>query len=246
MQVLKTESSDGCRPGPRDRDRYRPWPDYDAMRVGLRNKAVNLLKIRVRVQNSSRWAASKTGTPPKRKDTPICDGSIKAWEKGEAPDFASGDVRKTNPRGLSCAAAVRYKDSGQNKPKPVIFFAIYRLQRKLARFSANLNTDSHQRFRLSLAIYRLQWKSAKFSGKFECERMTAKYQLTATPRSPRRQRGGPRRVGVGEEFADWVRRKRPLTPGFAIPSPLGEGRYQPRPHCECKCRNSRARLQCVP
>ena len=71
------------------------------------------------------------------------------WEKEEAGISRRGDVRETNPSGLRCAVAIRYKDSGQNKPKPVIFFAIYRLQRKLARFSANLNTDSHQGFQLS-------------------------------------------------------------------------------------------------
>jgi len=27
-------------------------------------------------------------------------------------------------------------------------------------------------------------------------------------------------------LADFARRKQPLTPGFAVPSPLGEGRYQ--------------------
>ena len=36
------------------------------------------------------------------------------------------------------------------------------------------------------------------------------------------------REAVGEGFVDW-REKQPLTPGFAVPSPLGEGRYQLRP-----------------
>jgi hypothetical protein len=44
---------------------------------------------------------------------------------------------------------------------------------------------------------------------------------------------------VGEEFADFARRKQPLTPGCAVPAPLGEGRYQMRPRRESKCRNSR-------
>ena len=102
----------------------------------LRNKAVNLLKIRVHVRNSSRRAGSKTGIPLKRKEMPICDGFIQAWE-----DFASRAVRETNPRGLTCAVAVRYKDSGQDKPKRVILLAIYGLQRKSAQFSANLNAN---------------------------------------------------------------------------------------------------------
>jgi hypothetical protein len=34
---------------------------------------------------------------------------------------------------------------------------------------------------------------------------------------------------VGEGFADLARRKQALTPGFAVPSPPGEGRYQLRP-----------------
>ena len=63
--------------------------------------------------------------------------------------------------------------------------------------------------------------------------LTAKYQLT-TALARLRERGD--REAVGEGFADLERRKQPLTPGFAVPSPLGEGRYQPRPHCECKCR----------
>src|SRR6516165_3510924 len=46
---------------------------------------------------------------------------------------------------------------------------------------------------------------------------------------------------------DWVRDSlilpEEVTPhlGFAVPSPLGEGRYQLRPRCESKCRNSRGR-----
>src|SRR6516165_4300546 len=40
-------------------------------------------------------------------------------------------------------------------------------------------------------------------------------------------KGGPRSVGEG--LADFGRRKQPLTPGFAVPSPLGGGRYQLRP-----------------
>ena len=53
--------------------------------------------------------------------------------------------------------------------------------------------------------------------------LTAKYQLT-TALARLRERGD--REAVGEGFADLERRKQPLTPGFAVPSPLGEGRYQ--------------------
>jgi len=67
--------------------------------------------------------------------------------------------------------------------------------------------------------------------------LTAKYQLT-TALARLRERAD--REAVGEGFAESPRRKQPPTPGFAVPSPLGEGRYQPRPHCECKLENSRA------
>src|SRR6516225_4646795 len=46
--------------------------------------------------------------------------------------------------------------------------------------------------------------------------LTAKYQLT-TALARLRERGD--REAVGEGFADWARRKQPLTPGFAVPSP---------------------------
>ena len=54
-----------------------------------------------------------------------------------------------------------------------------------------------------------------------------KYQLT-TALARLRERGD--REAVGEGLADFGRRKQPLTPGFAVPSPLGEGRYQLRSH----------------
>ena len=53
--------------------------------------------------------------------------------------------------------------------------------------------------------------------------LTAKYQLT-TALARLRERGDPPRR-VGEGFADLAPSKQPLTPGFAVPSPLGEGRY---------------------
>jgi hypothetical protein len=73
--------------------------------------------------------------------------------------------------------------------------------------------------------------------------LTTKHQLT-TALARLRERGD--REAVGEGFAHFARRKQPLTPGFAVPSPLGEGRYQLRPRCESKCRNSRARPKPCP
>ena len=53
-----------------------------------------------------------------------------------------------------------------------------------------------------------------------------------------RERGD--REAVGEGFADRDGRKQPLTPGFAVPSPLGEGCYQARRSREFKM----SKLQC--
>jgi hypothetical protein len=55
-----------------------------------------------------------------------------------------------------------------------------------------------------------------------------------------RERGD--REAVGEGFAGLARKKQPLTSGFAVPSPLGEGRYQLRSRRESKCPNSSAGL----
>jgi hypothetical protein len=81
-----------------------------------------------------------------------------------------------------------------------------------------------------------------FSRAQECVRfgVRAKYQLTAALARLRERGDPPRRVGEG--LADLHEEKQPLTPGFAVPSRLGEGRYQLWPRCESKCRNSRARL----
>jgi hypothetical protein len=51
------------------------------------------------------------------------------------------------------------------------------------------------------------------------------------PQQPSPACGRPRRVRVGEGLAVSARRKQRLTPGFAVPSPLGEGRYQLPPRC---------------
>ena len=61
--------------------------------------------------------------------------------------------------------------------------------------------------------------------------LKAKYQLTAAL-ARLRERGD--REAVGEGLADSKGTKQPLSPGFAVPSPLGEGRYQLRPGCQCK------------
>ena len=63
-------------------------------------------------------------------------------EEGEVGDFVSRDADEANPRGLTHAVAIRYKDSGPSEPKPVIFRGIYRLQRKSGCFSVNLNAES--------------------------------------------------------------------------------------------------------
>jgi hypothetical protein len=49
------------------------------------------------------------------------------------------DAGKTNPTGLTCGVAIRYKDSEQNKPKPVIFRAIYLGYRPNLDFGHNYN-----------------------------------------------------------------------------------------------------------
>ena len=43
---------------------------------------------------------------------------------------------------------------------------------------------------------------------------------------------------ASDEYEPSQRSKQPLTPGFAVPSPLGEGGYQLRPRGEPKCRSS--------
>ena len=83
---------------------------------------------------------NKTGMPLKRRDMPKCDRPIQVFDKGGAAgDFALRDAGGTIPIGPRYALATRYENSDQNKPKPVIFRSIYRLERKSARFSANLN-----------------------------------------------------------------------------------------------------------
>ena len=55
--------------------------------------------------------------------------------------FGARHASETNPTELTYSVASRYKDSGENKPKPAIFRIIYGLRRKKARFSGNLNAE---------------------------------------------------------------------------------------------------------
>ena len=84
---------------------------------------------------------TKAGMSLKINDMPICDRLSRFLEKGDVADLAPRGAQETNPRGLTLAVTVRYKNFGPNKPKPVIFPAVCQLQRKPARFSANLNAD---------------------------------------------------------------------------------------------------------
>ena len=84
---------------------------------------------------------TKAGMSMKIKDMSIYDRPSRFLDTGNVADFAPRDAGETNPRGLSYAVASRYKNSGTNKPKPLIFPAVYQLQRKPACFSANLNAD---------------------------------------------------------------------------------------------------------
>ena len=79
--------------------------------------------------------------------------------RGEVGDFASRAAGEANPRGLTHAVAIRYKDSGPSEHKPVIFRGIYRLQRKFALFLANLNANDTLRIR-SLRILRCSLPSS--------------------------------------------------------------------------------------
>ena len=88
---------------------------------------------------------TKAGMSQKRRGISICHRPIKVLEHTQAGVFAPGNVDETNPRGLRYTVATTYKNSGQNKPNPVMFRAVYRLQRKSAYFSANLNADDPSR-----------------------------------------------------------------------------------------------------
>ena len=67
---------------------------------------------------------------------------LRILEEGEVGDFVLRDASKANPRGLTQAVAIRYKDSGPSEPMAVIFRGIYRLKLKSGCFSVNLNAES--------------------------------------------------------------------------------------------------------
>ena len=54
-----------------------------------------------------------------------------------------------------------------------------------------------------------------------------------------RERGDPGEPGWVRDSLILHGRKQPLTPGFAVPAPLGEGCYQLWSRGECKCREGR-------
>ena len=87
---------------------------------------------------------TKAGMSRKQKEISIYDRPINVGNKA-VRDFAPREAGETNPRGLRCAVAIRYRNSGQNKPKPVILRPVYRLQWKWAHFSANLNANDPSR-----------------------------------------------------------------------------------------------------
>ena len=87
------------------------------------------------------WDVNEAGISLKINEMRKCHPHQGFWRRGEVGDFASRDAGKANPRGLTNAVAIRYKDSDPSEPKAVIFRGIYRLQLELARFSLNLNAD---------------------------------------------------------------------------------------------------------
>src|SRR6516225_10685703 len=76
---------------------------------------------------------NQTGMFIKRKDMRKCDRPIKDLGEG-GKRFRAGGHREANPRGLTLAVTIRYKDYGSSEPTAVISRGIYRLQRKSARF----------------------------------------------------------------------------------------------------------------
>jgi hypothetical protein len=87
------------------------------------------------------WDVNEAGISLKINEMRKCHPHQGFWRRGEVGDFASRDAGEANPRGLTHAVAIRYKDSGTSEPNPVIFRGIYRLQLKSTRFSANLNAN---------------------------------------------------------------------------------------------------------
>jgi len=90
-------------------------------------------------EREGNWDANGAGMFLKINEMRKCHPHQGVWRRGEVGDFALRDAGEANPRGLSHAVAIRYKDSGPSEPKPVIFRGIYRLRLKSGRFSVNLN-----------------------------------------------------------------------------------------------------------
>ena len=99
-------------------------------------------------EREGNWDVNGAGMSLKINDMRKCHPHQGFWRRVEVGDFASRDAGEANPRGLTQAVAIRYKDSGPSEPKAVIFRGIYRLQRESARFSGNLNAESSVRSRI--------------------------------------------------------------------------------------------------
>ena len=100
-------------------------------------------------EREGNWDANGAGMFMKINEMRKCHPHQGFWRRGEVGDFASRDAGEANPRGLTHAVAIRYKDSGPSEPKPVILRGIYRLQLKSAHFPRDLdgNRPSDQGFR---------------------------------------------------------------------------------------------------
>ena len=80
------------------------------------------------------WKPNKTGMSMKINGMPLCDRPIKDFEEGAGWRLRARDGGKTNPTDLTCSAAIRYNDWGQNEPNAINSRSICGLQQKSARF----------------------------------------------------------------------------------------------------------------
>jgi hypothetical protein len=120
-------------------DRGRAIPKKAGLYGQNRNCQGSRLKGQADQEGEGNWDTNRGGMSLKINGMRKCHPHQGFWRSGEVGDFASRDAGKANPRGLSHAVAIRYKDFGPSEPKPVIFRGIYRLQPKSGRFSVNLN-----------------------------------------------------------------------------------------------------------
>ena len=65
-------------------------------------------------------SGTKAGICREQKEISIYHRPITFWGKKDVGGFPPEDAGKTNPRGLRYAVAIRYRNSGQIKPNPVI------------------------------------------------------------------------------------------------------------------------------